>query len=328
MIYILYGEDDFTIRETVARIRGECGGDELSGANFVRFDGTKVSPDELMAACQTLSFLAPKRMVVVEGLLGHLEGGPKRSRGRKRAADGWEGFAEQVKAMPESTVLVLVEGKLSRNNAMLKALAPPAEAREYRAPGVRSPELREWIRKRASAGGSEVSPAAMAALIDLIGNNLWVLAGEIEKLSVYTNGRRIEEPDVRELVAYARESNVFAMVDAIVQGRLGTAALLRHQLSTEGAAAPYLLYMITRQFRLLLQAKELMGARTGPREIGKRLGITSEFALEKTLEQARQYTYPRLEHAYKRLLETDLAVKTGSGSGEAALDLLIADLCR
>lgn len=329
MIYVLYGEDDFTVKETLDRIREESGGAELAGGNVVRFDAARVSAAEVVAACNTISFLSPKRLVVVEGLLGIVEGSGKGGRGRKRAKapDGWESFANDVSAMPESTVLVLVDGNVSKTNHLVKQLMPIAEVKECRPPVVRSRELEDWVRSRAKSGGCDISPKAVRLLIDLIGNNLWVLSSEIEKLSVHANGGRIEEAHVRDLVSLAREANVFHMVDAIVEGRHRVASSLAHQLMVDGAAPPYLLFMITRQFRLLVEARDMMSRGEPAGAVGKRLGLASGFVLDKTLEQARQYSMARLENTYRRLLDADLSIKRGTMDGELALDVLITDLC-
>ena len=93
------------------------------------------------------------------------------------------------------------------------------------------------------------------------------------------------------------------------------------------ATTPYLLFMITRQLRLLVQSKELSMQRCRRADIKSRLGISKDFILDKALEQGRNYSMERLEHVYRQLLETDRAIKRGLMKGEMALELLIADLC-
>jgi len=129
------------------------------------------------------------------------------------------------------------------------------------------------------------------------------------------------------VVSYAREASVFSMVDALVEGRASRAATLIHQLLQEGVTAPYLLVMITRQLRLLLQAKELSLKGMAVSEIKKRLGLASDYTLTKALEQSKRYSMRRLEQVYRKLLETDLSIKRGIWKGELALDLLVAELC-
>ncbi|PIU57019.1 MAG: DNA polymerase III subunit delta [Chloroflexi bacterium CG07_land_8_20_14_0_80_51_10] len=327
LFHILYGEDDFSIRESLAKTKADCGGADLGEANAVLFEGSKVSLGELTAACNTISFLAPKRLVIVEGLLSRFESKAKSRRGRTQSPElkEWVTLAEHVTNMPESTVLVLVDGKLTKANPLMKKLAPVAKVTECVPP--KGTGLNNWIRARIAANGGEISPQAMRLLTDLIGNNLWVLSNEVDKLCLHAGNRRIEEDDVNSLVSYAKESNVFAMVDAIVQRRLGVASRLMHQLLDEGSAPPYLLYMITRQFRLLIQAKRLLAQRVPLNMIGSKIGETMDWKLEKTLEQARGYSIERLENTYRKLLDVDLSIKKGALEGELALDLLITELC-
>ena len=120
------------------------------------------------------------------------------------------------------------------------------------------------------------------------------------------------------------------MVDAILERRPATATRLLHQLEDEGDAPPYLLFMITRQFRLVIQAKDLLQRKCKAFDIGNRLGLASEYTRKKTIDQARQHSMTRLKDIYGQLLDTDVAIKTGrykGDKGELALDLLITELC-
>jgi len=327
LLHIIYGEDDFSVREQLSKIKADCGGAELGESNIAKFEGSKVRLNELLAACNTISFLAPKRLVVVEGLLSRFQQGGKRRLGKTPAPEvkDWLTLAEHVPNMPESTVLVLIDGALNKTNQLLKKLAPVARVKECISPkGV---ELQNWTRARVVANGGEITPQALRLLTDLIGSNLWILASEIVKLCLYAKGRRIEVADINSLVSSARESNIFMMVDAIVESRQGIASRLMHQLLNEGAAPPYLLHMITRQFRLLIQAKILASQRMPPNTIGSKIGLTNEFVLGKTLDQARGYSLERLEKIYRKLLDTDISIKRGALEGDLALDLLVTDLC-
>jgi DNA polymerase-3 subunit delta len=336
LIYVLYGEDDFTIGERLARIKRECNLGDMEGPNLLRIEGNRATLPEILAACNTVPFLAPRRMVIVEGLLARLAGEGERSgkRKKKTTPGGGEGsdaggaFVEALRTIPMSTVLVMVEGKMEKTNPLLKALSPIAEVIEHSLPDIRGPELPEWVRSRARGYGSEISPQAVKLLIEFIGNDLRVLSQEIEKLSLYAAGRRVEESDVRLLVSCVREANIFVMVDAIVERRAAVASRLMHQLLSDGAPPSYLLHMIVRQFRFLVQIRELLTKGVPPASIGGAVGLTSQFALRKAVEQAQAYSMPRLVESYRKLLDADIAIKTGALDAEVALDLTVTDLCR
>jgi len=51
-------------------------------------------------------------------------------------------------------------------------------------------------------------------LARLVGGNLWAMSSEIDKLALYTLGRRIEVEDVKKITSSAQEANIFALVDA------------------------------------------------------------------------------------------------------------------
>jgi len=163
-------------------------------------------------------------------------------------------------------------------------------------------------------------------LCRFVGSNLWIMAAEVDKLTLYAGGRRIEEADVRAVVSYAQEGSVFAMVDAILESRGGTAQGILQQLLRQGAAPAQLLVMLSRQVRIIYQIRELRGQGLARGEIQKRLGLTSDFVLGKAWEQADRYSPGRIREVYHRLLEADLAIKTGRMEGELALYVLIAEL--
>ncbi|MFQ5987903.1 MAG: DNA polymerase III subunit delta [Dehalococcoidia bacterium] len=313
MLHILFGADDFSMREELENIKEGLGDKELLVSNTTVFEGHQLKLGQLVDVCGALPFFGSHRLVIVKGLLGRFGEGEGRS------------LKDLVGGMPETTVLVFIDGQIKRDNPLLKELAPQAKVKEF--PLLRGAALRGWIQRRVAKGSGTISPQAMRLLAALVGENLWVLASEIEKLLLYTYGRRIEEGDVREVVSYAREASVFAMVDALIEGRASTAARLLHQLLQEGATAPYLLFMITRQLRLLVQAKELTLKGVPASLIKDRLGLASDYTLTKALEQSKRYSMGRLEQVYRKLLETDLAIKRGKWKGELALDLLVAELC-
>ena len=328
MFYILHGEDDFSLGEALAEIKEGLGDEASISTNTTVLQAQNTTPAELIATCGTIPFLAPHRLVIVEGLLGLFEQQGKPKRTPKSKGSGWSSLKEYIGQMPESTVLVLIDGKLRKGNPLFKELAAQADIREFRP--LSGSQLLNWIQIRAKRGGGDISRDATRVLADLVGSNLHILSHEIEKLCLYTLDRPIDKDDIDSLISNAREPNIFAMVDAILERRPATATRLLHQLEDEGDAPPYLLFMITRQFRLVIQAKDLLQRKCKAFDIGNRLGLASEYTRKKTIDQARQHSMTRLKDIYGQLLDTDVAIKTGryrGDKGELALDLLITELC-
>jgi len=162
-------------------------------------------------------------------------------------------------------------------------------------------------------------------LAELIGGDLWAMNGEIQKLLLYSHERPISEDDVKQLVSHVQEANIFALVDAVAEGRTELAQRILHRLYRDGVAPTYIMVMITRQFRLIAQAKDL-GKGLSRLQIQDRLGLKASYGLDKTLNQAKLYDFEGVKRAYDKLLETDLAIKTGKYSDKLAIELLITEL--
>ncbi len=329
MFYILYGQDDFSLNRALEKIKADLGDPQMLAVNTARLDGQRLTLSELQDNCNVAPFLSPYRLVIVDGLLKRFEPKPGKQRFSKRAVtksenELGEGLVSYIKQMAPTSVLVLVDdSKISRHNSLLKKLSPLAKVKTF--PLLRGRGLTAWIQQRVSEEGGSITSDAVSLLAELIGGNLWAMHNELLKLLLYTQGRPIGEDDVRQLVSYAQETNIFALVDAIVEGQTQIAQRMLHQLYQEGIAATYILAMITRQFRLIAQAREL-GLGLSRQQIQDKLGLTANYALDKTLSQAKLYDFEHIKRAYDKLLETDLAIKTGKYNDQLALELLVAEL--
>ena len=331
MLYILLGQDDFSRRQALEEIKRGMGDQTLLATNTTTLDGQQLTLDQLRAVCETVPFLAERRLVIVNGLLGRFEPKSKSRRQGKTTStvnqqNEYKSFASHISQKPDSTTLVLIDGRIGSSNPLLRELSAKAQIKSF--PRLKDAGLRQWIRQRVKQDGGSISPEAVNLLAKLVGSDLWIMASEINKLVLFTSGRRIEEEDVKRLVSHAQEANVFAMVDAILEFKAGVAEQLLERLLEGGAAPAYLLVMLSRQVQMIVRARELRNKGEPETEIQNRLGLTSEFALRKTLEQANRYPWERLKQIYYKLLETDLSIKTGRYSGELALNLLVADLCQ
>ncbi len=327
MLYILHGQDSFSLEQIVRKIKADLGDRETVAANTTNLDGKRLTLGELKNKCDTVPFLCSHRLVIVEGLLGRFDAKQGQARSRKgrlrNGLEGWEGIDSCIEQMPETTVLILVEDEVKDSNPLLKKISSLAEVRTF--PVLRGKDLKAWIRQRMKGEGGTVTPEAVNLLAELIGGDLWAMESEIQKLLIHSQDRPVSEDDVRQLSSCIQEASVFALVDAVAEGRTELAQRLLHRLCDEGVPPTYVLTMITRQFRLIAQARDL-GKGLSRLQVQDRLGLKSSYALDKTLSQAKLYDFEGVKLAYGKLLETDLAIKTGQYSDKLALELLVTEL--
>jgi DNA polymerase III subunit delta len=340
MFYLLHGEDEFSSRELLKKLRTQ--GD--FGFNEDVFNGTEVDIKNIVMSSNTLPFLSEQRLIIVDGLpkkkrgestasAGDTTKGGKAKRGKKsgKSAVGRAGFekelAEHVASMPDTTVLIiLVEEALESSNVLVKAAEQHGKVMQSMLP--KGAALDKWIANRAKNTGVKIAPEANSLLANFIGNNLRLLANEIDKLAMYAGtGATITVEDVRQLSAHVQEARIFDLTDALAQRNRKQALNILHDLLADGEPPLKMISTITFQVRSLLLVKELAqkGLRGG--QIASTLGM-APFMADKALRQVGNFNVTQLENAYRQLLSTDAALKRSRLTPELALDLLIINFAQ
>lgn len=315
MFYIFHGDDSHTQKETLVELTAKLDDPAMLELNTSRFEG-HVNFSELRQACDSIPFLTKRRLVLVYDVLSN--------KPRKELVDELVAY---LPTMPDSTRLFFLESSSLRSNHRLIRLAEKSENGYVKA--FNRPEghhLQQWIEQRVADAGGQISPQATHMLATDIGNDLAVMANEVEKLVLFKQGEGvIEADDVARLCPYVAEASIFDLVDALGNRNGRQAAILLNHKLTEGADPFYLFAMIVRQFRLLIQVKELAEEGLRSPAIARASGIHS-FVAGKLFQQCQRFSLPQLERIYAHLLETDVGVKTGRADMVTSLNLLIAAL--
>ncbi len=340
MFYLIHGDDEFTSREQLKTLRHK----DAFGYNQDIYNGGEGDLKKITMTTNTLPFLSEQRLVVIEGLPKKKRGsetaaamsaieadkGSKIRKGKKSSKAGGpltranfeKELAAHVATMQETTVLVvLVEEALEISNPLVTAAEQYGKAIQNTLP--KGAALENWITKRAKHLSVSIIPEAKKLLADFIGNNLRLLANELDKLATYVGtGGTITIDDVSQLSAHVQEARIFDLTDAIALRNRQQALNILHDLLADGEPPLKLLSTITTQVRSLLLVKELAQKGMRAPQIVSTLGI-APFIVDKSLRQIGKFSASQLEGAYRQLLATDAALKRSRLTPEMALDLLI-----
>ncbi len=371
VVYILHGDDSFSIQKFVAALVTRLGDPSIAGLNTNRLDGRLSSEEDIRSAALSMPFLSDRRLVIVTNPLARLSTrrggsddeetgqtatpeGPSSNPRQGSEASGFgdlrvrkpqslklarEKYLAMLDGLPATTALVLVieDSRIRRRGEwdweVLNSghwLVQWAAAASKRAvlrpfPLPLQDEMPAWVRRQAESLHGAFSPAAARALAEAVGSDTELASQEITKLLTYVNYMRpVDEDDVLLLTAQTSQANIFSMVDAIGERNSRRAVALLHNL-LETSETPELFGMITRQFRLLLQVREILD------EGGSEVVVTAELKLNpyiapKLCSQARSFSLPALEDIYHRLLAMDEAIKTSQVPADIAFDTFIAEI--
>ncbi|HTX91372.1 MAG TPA: DNA polymerase III subunit delta [Anaerolineales bacterium] len=319
-IILLHGNDEFAIAEAVEKICAGLGDPTTAEMNIARFDGrTGLDFEALNTAVNAAPFLAPRRVVV----LAHPIAAFNSAEGRKK-------FLELLdKAQPSTNIALVESEELKRDHWLLKWAASHAGTRAavhvYSLP--KRWEMPRWIEGEAKKQGGRIEPDAAARLAEMVGEDTRIASQELVKLLTYVNLERpVKLLDVERVSIVTAQGSIFELVDALGQGDGRKAQHVLHQL-LEDEDAFELWGMVIRQFRLLLQAREILDGNGSQAEVQKELGL-HEFVAGKITTQARRFSLTTLEVVYHKLLEIDEGAKTSQVPLDLALDTFLVELTK
>ena len=317
-IYVLKGDEAFLERQVLLALRRLILGPEDDGFALSSYPGDKATWAAVIEDLQTLPFLSPRRLVVVESA------DPFVTRERSKL----EKYFAEVAGKAQSTGVLVLGVKAWAGNTKLAKQTPDASLIECKAPSTQ--ELPKWAAAWcASCHGKQLAPGAAKLLVDLVGAEMGLLDKEMEKLAVYVgDSAKIESKDVDALIGRSREEKTFQIFDLIGKGAGGEALTFLQRLFDQGEDPMALLGAFSWTLRKLAQASRLSAQNVPLGESMTRAGILP-FNRQSAEQQMKHLGRRRLDRLYDWLLETDSGMKGGSQlPATALLERLVVRLAR
>jgi DNA polymerase-3 subunit delta len=317
-LFFLFGNDEFAISRRLKDFESDFNDPTSADMNTARLDARTVSDNDLNNALNAMPFLAKRRLV----LLANPSAKYNNASSRKK-------FLEFIEKTPDTTRLVMYESVEPRD-ADKHWLVKWAEKNDksVQAKAFMLPRLKDmagWIVNETKNQGGKIEPRAAEMLKDMVGVDTRQAGMEIAKLLAYVNwARPVTSVDVEAVCIVTSQQSVFDFVDALSSGNGKSAQHLLHRLLE--SEDPFSLWgMVVRQFRLLIQAREILDGRGNKDDVARALGV-HPFVAEKTTQQAGRFSVESLEFVYRKLLTIDEGVKTGQVTLDLALDTLVVEL--
>jgi DNA polymerase III delta subunit len=341
MLYLFYGEDDYTVRALARTVEARYA-DPVGSPSVLRLDGATTPWDDVVTACRVLPFLSSHQVVRLNGLIGAW--GQRRAKNpdepaasRRRSTNAEDSakpgaspatLAALAGTLPETTVLVLEEGPLGPANAHLKALAALDIPKEIRAcPLLEGTERVRWVREEVARRGGRIDAQAATELAGRLGGSLWAASSAIDTLLAYVGtGGRITCAAVQEVVAPDEDAHVFHLTDAIAERQSGRALRLLHTLLATGMAQEQVLATLVGRVRDWTLVKALQAEKVPEGAATSQLGWSAG-KYRMVARGAATFARGELPRAYQALVIADEALKSRPGDERLLiLDLLVLTL--
>lgn len=310
--YLVVGEDELK-RETVAkRLHARLSSMGDLSFNSDEFNGETAAGADIVAACNTVPFASPVRLVEVQAVE------------KLKKADS-EALVAYLATPCESTVLCLVATKLAKNTRLYKAVAALGKSAVIDCAPLKRYELPKTVRSMAVTHGVTFTEGAAAKLVDLVGENTVHLDSEVRKIALAHRGTdAVTEREVEALVVRTAEVKPWEFVDAFSERNLKKCLAL---LGCMESVTPYaLIGMCTTRVRELICARSLDERGQG-RAVASALGMP-DWRVKNHVRWARGFSAAELRTALEGARDAEQAMKSGADPNAAFMNWVLATVSR
>ena len=315
-VYLFYGPEAYIRKSALATMQKKMLMPGLESMNCTFMQSP--TAQQIIENCETLPMMGDWRLVIVQGL-ALLESGKAKDEAQESAA-----LCDYLPRVPPTTCLVFECEAPDKRKKLCQALMKLTGAVSFDT--LSDARLAQWMNQTLKPLGKKMDAQACAQLAFTSGRDLTMLHGELQKLAAYVGERAvITQEDIERVATHTAECTVFAMVDALVDGQAQQAFSLLSVLLESGEERLGVLALITRQYRQMMYAKDMMDSRMPQPQMMKALGVPS-FALNKLMRRAGRRTMAQLREQLDLCVKTDYDIKRGAVREEAGLDRLMLAL--
>ncbi len=307
-VYLIYGEEDF-LRNSYKNRLADAIVPPHDNMNRTLIYGKDSEEDEIIGLSETLPFMAPKRLILVEDS-GFFKSSVKDS------------LPEYLKSIPEETVIIFNETEVDRKRKMYKAVEKNGKV--VLCERQRDGELIKWIGAYLSRHSKKIRRDDAELLLRRGGNDMYLLKGEMDKLISFLGDREeVERSDIDSVCSVNIRTSVFSMIDSIAVGKQKEALKQYYDMILLNEEPILILRLLLKEFDRLMLIKELSREPGySRRNLAGTLKIP-EFAIGKYVSAAGRFSVKQLHNAVKDCLDTENEIKNGRIDKRIGTEMLI-----
>lgn len=291
--------------------------------NYSVFDLEQVPVETLIQEAETLPFMGDKRLIVGQNAW-FLTG----SKGKTEVHHDLDALTAYAESPLDSSVVALTvqHNKLDERKKLVKQLKKNGTAVNF-APLAPS-ELRAWIKRKVSQYGASIQPEAVEKLIQQVGNDLQLIHQECAKLATYVGeGGTVTSEHIADMIPRTLEEDIFKLIDYMGKMKIEGALGVFYDLLKKREEPLKILALIARQFRIMLQVKELSSRGYSQKQIASTLGL-HPYPVKIAAQQSELFSDKALKTLLLQANKTDYAIKSGQKEKTLALEWYILSVNR
>lgn len=185
--------------------------------------------------------------------------------------------------------------------------------------------LMGWVQRHFSDLGKEIPPPVVTELIFYCGDSMTVLAGEIQKIGAYAQGKVITKEDIWTVATPHIDAMAYTMTDSMGMGDFDSALKVLYELHQMKEPALKIVSAISRMLRQLYGVKLALLQGKNQAFVSDMFGLRP-YPAKKLIESAHRFSLEWCRVAVVESSKTDLKLKSSGKSGDTDQLMIITEL--
>ena len=279
--------------------------------NYHTFDSDTFDYQEIVGLAATYPFFSEKRVILLDDA-GILKAGTNE-------------FKDLLSDLPETTCFIIIEEKADKRSSLYKQIKKKGYIVDAQKKDLKEQDMMRHAAGRLKNAGKKIRKKDALALVRLTGKDLYRLTREVDKLISYVGeAEEITMQDIDSLVSVRTEDRIFDLVEAIASGDKKMVQYAYREMIILREPPLRILYMMIRQYRILLIVYDMMKKGMPDRRISEVSGV--RYYLNKTKALLKGYDEDKLMRILDLCLETEEEIKTGLTDERIGLEALLVRL--
>lgn len=308
MIYVFIGSDFNIVNSSVNNLIKD-----LNIENIIKYDFSETTIRDIIEEVNYVDLFNEKKLIVVSNF------------SLKKIKDNDESiFMRYIENMNDNVIIFkCIDESLDERRSLTKLLRSKCDVREVKKLDYKS--LHEYVTNMFKENKIEATYNQIKSILDLCDYNPDFTINEVNKLLLYKIGESVlYDKDISDVVSKNHEKEMFKFNESVMKKDIGSCMDSYKILTSSNIDAVVILDNIARQFRLLLQIKELMHEKSEV-ELSRTLGV-NPYVIKKLYPFLNIYSEEDIADILYKLSNADIDIKVNGYDKNEVMERFIIEL--
>ena len=310
MVYLLYGNNDYLINKEVEKLKQNT--DEMSINNY---DLEETLLNQIIEDASMPDLFSNEKCIIVYN--SYIFSGTTNKKLKEQDTTILENYINSDQST--NIIFILNKEKIDERKKITKLIKEKGKVLEFN----KTTDINSIIKNLFE--DYKISNDLINLLIDRVGNDIYTLENEIQKIKLYKdNDKIITKEDILSLTNKNINTDIFNLIEHIINKDIDN-AYYEYKEIIKLEEPIKIMIMLSNQFRIIYQAKELFKKGYTEGEIASIINI-HPYRIKLALNKSRNYDTKSILKLLYQLSNMDIEIKTGKIEPSIALELFILNL--